>query len=151
MYSAKIRDLPENPAGVAVYRRRATDHIYLRLNERFHVKVRAGKKKGQWIGDGKAEEINLEEEVDVIVPEQVADKDVTLLTPMYGMVRIEIEGVGSLSTKMEGEPLVMGAVQVMVFKSGEAMVLGNIEKDADRLFKLISFDGKTSTARIKKK
>ncbi len=65
MAKVKIRTLPENPAGCAVYRRN-NGEIFLRLNERFHVRVKKGKTKTSWIGDGNAEQINLDEEVEVI-------------------------------------------------------------------------------------
>ncbi|MBI2030078.1 hypothetical protein HYT05_00480 [Candidatus Kaiserbacteria bacterium] len=61
----KIGALPANPIGAAVYRRK-DGLTYLRLNEAYHVKVKPEKENGSWIGDGCAEEIDLEEEVEVI-------------------------------------------------------------------------------------
>lgn len=67
MALAKIRTLPANPAGAAVYVR-PNGYTYLRLNEKFHVKVKPQMVNGSWIGDGNAETIDLNEVVDVIHP-----------------------------------------------------------------------------------
>ena len=151
MVRAIIESLPRNPAGAAVYKRN-DGSTYLRLNERFHVKVRKAFFKTGWIGQGKAEALDPNEEVEVIYPRSFGREDeITLLTPMHGDVHVIVENVGELTTEMRGDPLVMGAVQVMVFNTGELMVLNNLEKDAARLFELLSYDKSTRTARIRKK
>jgi hypothetical protein len=61
---AKIGSLPENPVAAAVYRR-ANGDTYARLNERFHVKCKITD-ENEVLGDGVAEEIDLEEVVEVI-------------------------------------------------------------------------------------
>jgi hypothetical protein len=61
----KINELPANPACSAVYRRDNGD-LYLRLNDEFHVKGKPRVKDGEWIGDGSAERLDPDEEVEVV-------------------------------------------------------------------------------------
>lgn len=151
MVRAIIEALPRNPAGAAVYKRN-DGSTYLRLNERFHVKVRKAVLKGGWVGQGNAEVLDPNEEVEVIHPPYFGrEEEITLLTPMYGDVHVIVENVGELTAEMRGDPLVMGAVQVMVFNTGEMMLLNDIERDSTRLFELLSYDKVTKTARIRKK
>jgi hypothetical protein len=67
MLQARIDSLPKNPAGAAVYVR-PNGQTYLRLNERYHVKVKPMMENGSWVGDGSSEEINPNEVVEVIHP-----------------------------------------------------------------------------------
>lgn len=66
---AKIGVLPANPVGAAIYRRK-DGSTYMRLNDEFHVKVKIGIYPGDaeesWLGDGCAEKIDPEEEVEII-------------------------------------------------------------------------------------
>ena len=61
----KIKELPANPAGAAVYKR-GTGDIFVRLNDEFHVKGKI--EQGRVLGDGTAEALDPEEVVEVIRP-----------------------------------------------------------------------------------
>jgi len=46
--------------------RRASGELFLKLNERFHVRTVLDETKEIWLGDGSAEELDPNEEVEVI-------------------------------------------------------------------------------------
>ena len=64
MTMKRIRELPANPVCSAVYR--IGTQLYLRLNDEFHVKGKAGSRSGEWIGDGVAERLDPEQLVEVV-------------------------------------------------------------------------------------
>lgn len=46
--------------------RRSNGDFYLKLNEEFQVKVKLGDDGKSWLGDGIAEQINLNEQVEIV-------------------------------------------------------------------------------------
>ena len=62
---ALIKDLVATGSQKDVYRR--TDgRLYIKLNERFHVKTKRSENGQSWLGDGVAEEFDPEEEVEFV-------------------------------------------------------------------------------------
>ncbi len=62
---ALIKDLVATGPQKDVYRR-ADGQLYIKLNERFHVKTKLSKDRRTWLGDGTAEEFDPEEEVEFV-------------------------------------------------------------------------------------
>lgn len=62
---ATIGELEATGEHKAVYKR-AGGQLYIKLNERFHVKTKLSENGKSWLGDGTAEELDPTEEVEVI-------------------------------------------------------------------------------------
>lgn len=62
---ATIGELEASGKHKAVYRR-ASGQLYIKLNERFHVKTKLSEDGTSWLGDGSAEELDPNEQVEVV-------------------------------------------------------------------------------------
>lgn len=62
---ATIGELEATGKHKAVYKR-AGGQLYIKLNERFHVKTKLSEDGKSWMGNGTAEELNPDEHVEVV-------------------------------------------------------------------------------------